>query len=326
MKSAYAIYAAQCSKRRPNPIIDYLTTVLPLLLGVTLFATQPSTFNAVLLCIFGILFNPTERALQEKRHAAGLGRPSGSGGESGKSKGKWLDESDSDEEPAQPASTSIPVRRPVVSLPSEVISASSTLTSPDLSVDGSLEGSSTSRRRRRSASPADNAHTAIDVLPTPEMLANGTMLKQQQTYPSAMGSLQKKQGEGSVLNRKLPFLSVYRAHMMIMTIHCILAVDFPIFPRWLGKCEDFGTSLVSCRRTYLSDRADTIQMDVGVGSFVFSLGIVSTQIYTKERKSSMSLVHSAKKALPVLALGMIRVIMVKGVEYPVSWKSTRRCP
>jgi phosphatidylinositol glycan class W len=33
---------------------------------------------------------------------------------------------------------------------------------------------------------------------------------------------------------------------MVMTIHCILAVDFPVFPRWQGKCEDFGTSLVSC--------------------------------------------------------------------------------
>ena len=43
---------------------------------------------------------------------------------------------------------------------------------------------------------------------------------------------------------RLPFLSVYRAHMMVMTIHCILAVDFPVFPRRMGKCEDFGTSLV----------------------------------------------------------------------------------
>lgn len=43
---------------------------------------------------------------------------------------------------------------------------------------------------------------------------------------------------------RLPFLSVYRAHMMVMTVHSILAVDFPIFPRWLGKTETFGTSLV----------------------------------------------------------------------------------
>ena len=42
----------------------------------------------------------------------------------------------------------------------------------------------------------------------------------------------------------LPALSTYRAHMMIMTILSILAVDFPVFPRSLAKCETFGVSLV----------------------------------------------------------------------------------
>jgi phosphatidylinositol glycan class W len=39
-------------------------------------------------------------------------------------------------------------------------------------------------------------------------------------------------------------LTVYRAHMMLMTVLAILAVDFPVFPRMLAKCETFGVSLV----------------------------------------------------------------------------------
>lgn len=42
----------------------------------------------------------------------------------------------------------------------------------------------------------------------------------------------------------LPALSTYRAHMMLMTVLAILAVDFPVFPRALAKCETFGVSLV----------------------------------------------------------------------------------
>ena len=42
----------------------------------------------------------------------------------------------------------------------------------------------------------------------------------------------------------LPALTTYRAHMMLMTVLAILAVDFPVFPRSLVKCETFGVSLV----------------------------------------------------------------------------------
>jgi phosphatidylinositol glycan class W len=58
-------------------------------------------------------------------------------------------------------------------------------------------------------------------------------------------------------------------------------------------------------------------MDVGVGSFVFSLGIVSTRNFTSERQSGTAILKSVRAALPVLGLGMVRVVMVKGVEYPV---------
>lgn len=38
--------------------------------------------------------------------------------------------------------------------------------------------------------------------------------------------------------------------MMLMTILAILAVDFPVFPRKLAKCETFGVSLVSFDPTF----------------------------------------------------------------------------
>jgi hypothetical protein len=42
----------------------------------------------------------------------------------------------------------------------------------------------------------------------------------------------------------LPAITTYRAHMLLMTILGILAVDFPLFPRTLAKCETYGVSLV----------------------------------------------------------------------------------
>ncbi|KDQ51682.1 hypothetical protein JAAARDRAFT_163439 [Jaapia argillacea MUCL 33604] len=103
----------------------------------------------------------------------------------------------------------------------------------------------------------------------------------------------------------LPSLTVYRAHMMIMTILSILAVDFPVFPRSLAKCETFGVSI----------------MDLGVGSFVFSQGVVSAIPLLKDPAYLYTpLVPKAtlviRKTLPVLLLGLVRVILVKGTDYP----------
>ncbi|GAA5867727.1 hypothetical protein JCM3774_003393 [Rhodotorula dairenensis] len=126
-----------------------------------------------------------------------------------------------------------------------------------------------------------------------------------------------------------PFITSYRAIMMVMTVLCILAVDFPAFPREFAKAETWGTSL----------------MDLGVGSFVFSLGLVSAlpllrravalpdptsspptlSVSTTQRHRpaasvpssyATTILTSLRKSLPVIALGMVRVIMVKGVEYP----------
>jgi len=93
--------------------------------------------------------------------------------------------------------------------------------------------------------------------------------------------------------------------MLLLTSLCILAVDFPVFPRSLAKCETFGVSV----------------MDLGVGSFVFSQGLVFAIPIVKNPayltaplfpKLSVAL----RKSLPVLVLGILRTVAVKGTEYP----------
>ncbi|KAL2017392.1 hypothetical protein VTK56DRAFT_2235 [Thermocarpiscus australiensis] len=108
----------------------------------------------------------------------------------------------------------------------------------------------------------------------------------------------------SVLSTK-PFLTNYRGNMMVVTCICILAVDFRLFPRRFAKVETWGTSL----------------MDMGVGSFVFSAGIVGSRPVLKERVEGRAtplgarLLRSLRHSLPLLALGVVRLLSVKGLDY-----------
>jgi len=104
-----------------------------------------------------------------------------------------------------------------------------------------------------------------------------------------------------------------------MTIICILAVDFAVFPRAFAKCETWGTSL----------------MDMGVGSFVFSLGLISagphlrrsiiqaiqqrrqiTHASSPSHSLAKQLTQDLRRSLPILVLGIVRVLLVKSTEYP----------
>lgn len=121
-----------------------------------------------------------------------------------------------------------------------------------------------------------------------------------------------------------PFVTSYRAIMMVMTVLGILAVDFPFFPREFAKAETWGTSLVRFATVNSSPPSvpslSFSQMDLGVGSFVFSLGLVSALPLLRGTDSNpyfTTIWRSFKKCLPLVALGLVRVVMVKGVDYPV---------
>ncbi|KAJ1968642.1 Glucosaminyl phosphatidylinositol (GlcN-PI) nositol acylation protein [Dispira parvispora] len=105
---------------------------------------------------------------------------------------------------------------------------------------------------------------------------------------------------GSSTSRKA-YISGYRAFLMLATCVSILAVDFPIFPRSYAKVETFGISV----------------MDVGVGSFVFSAGIVAARHYNPRLGWSFGreLIQSAKNSWFLVLLGIGRLLSVKGIEY-----------
>jgi glucosaminylphosphatidylinositol acyltransferase len=89
---------------------------------------------------------------------------------------------------------------------------------------------------------------------------------------------------------------------MIITCMAILAVDFRAFPRRFAKAENWGTSL----------------MDMGVGSFVFSAGVVSARSVLKDNSSSplsRRLTTALRHSIPLFVLGLIRLYSVKGLDY-----------
>ncbi|EPY50310.1 pig-W [Schizosaccharomyces cryophilus OY26] len=98
-------------------------------------------------------------------------------------------------------------------------------------------------------------------------------------------------------DHRIASVTFYRSQMMLATVTCILAVDFPFFPRKHAKVETWGISL----------------MDLGVGSFMFSSGTVAG------RKNDIKQPGAFKKVLLnafiLFLLGIFRIFLTKGIEY-----------
>jgi phosphatidylinositol glycan class W len=60
-------------------------------------------------------------------------------------------------------------------------------------------------------------------------------------------------------------------------------------------------------------------MDIGVGSFVFSSGIVASRAYLKKQQPTVlkAVLQAIRSAFPVLFLGFARLFLTKSVNYQV---------
>lgn len=94
-------------------------------------------------------------------------------------------------------------------------------------------------------------------------------------------------------------LTNLRALVMLQTVFCILAVDYPIFPRRFAKTHTWGHSL----------------MDLGVGAVMLTGALVRRRASAKPARLSESAWRVCRRHAPLVAIGAGRLIAVKAADY-----------
>ncbi|KAG5518770.1 hypothetical protein PMAC_002741 [Pneumocystis sp. 'macacae'] len=100
------------------------------------------------------------------------------------------------------------------------------------------------------------------------------------------------------------YISSLRGTIMLISCLAILGVDFKIFPRRHAKVETWGISL----------------MDLGVGFFVFSSGVVAIKNIKNNYLNKISFIEkikiSLKQSYMFFVIGLIRILITKISGYP----------
>ncbi|KAG6441150.1 hypothetical protein O3G_MSEX001690 [Manduca sexta] len=98
-------------------------------------------------------------------------------------------------------------------------------------------------------------------------------------------------------NNRIQSISLLRGLTYLITVFCILAVDFKDFPRYLAKTENYGYSL----------------MDTGVGLFVLMSGLVHKEL--AKNKYTDIIKGNLKFVTILLFLGVARFCSIKQLDY-----------
>ncbi|KFP76673.1 PREDICTED: phosphatidylinositol-glycan biosynthesis class W protein [Apaloderma vittatum] len=100
----------------------------------------------------------------------------------------------------------------------------------------------------------------------------------------------------------IPAITVFRVYVNVLTSICILAVDFPQYPRRYAKAETYGTGV----------------MDFGVGAYICGNALVCPEVrqksYATQPKFS-TLPRQLFSVWPLIFLGVGRLLSIKSIDY-----------